>query len=522
MAKIMRRLKAGPSVVALLVLTWGSYGLAQPRFGNFGGQGHTPPGHGGGHHPPNLPINPHGPNYPHVPVGPIVPPVTPHVVPTPIHPTPYVPNYVPDYAPQVMPNPIIPDITPETNVVPVDVTPEPNHPWEHVTPVTPEQIEDWKHQTDHQTQQIIDELSKIIDGKIPDVIHNIHDHTDHGTLTPEHLIDLIHHLEPLVPHDPGKQTHISGLINRLVINNRLKFVLINVNIVININAWWNFGVIIWVPALPWGQVILLNNGWWFAGMGFCCGNDIWFDTGYLPQAAGLPYAIGPPVPESQLERVASGVLLANGTTATVNYTVDGQPFTMPPNYRQALPAGRSWTVAFDRGGGFGTATYSLTDGTYKFAATQRGLDLFRHQFQVTVDNRDNPFVFRYVVDNARQTLAAKQSQIHSGNYPIEVRFDDGAGQSKRKVLETGTFRVAVGKDNKLDLFAPDAVRLPTPLPELTKQRKPATINLFADPKKLTPDLFATRLPELPGQAPSGGTAEPVAPNPTQGEKNEKQ
>ncbi|MEX0612509.1 MAG: hypothetical protein WD229_10350, partial [Pirellulales bacterium] len=61
----------------------------------------------------------------------------------------------------------------------------------------------------------------------------------------------------------------------------------------------------------------------------------------------------------------------------VIYTLNAIRYTMQPGFEQKLPAGRSWTVEFDRGGSFGTARYSLTPGTYAFALTERGWDVFR-------------------------------------------------------------------------------------------------------------------------------------------------
>jgi hypothetical protein len=42
-----------------------------------------------------------------------------------------------------------------------------------------------------------------------------------------------------------------------------------------------------------------------------------------------------------------------------------------PTYEQTLDGGQTWTVEFDRGGGAGTARYSLVAGTYKFKQSER-------------------------------------------------------------------------------------------------------------------------------------------------------
>jgi hypothetical protein len=48
---------------------------------------------------------------------------------------------------------------------------------------------------------------------------------------------------------------------------------------------------------------------------------------------------------------------------------------MYSGYSQKLTGRPSWIVEFDRGGSFGTARYTVTQGAYKFIATDRGWDL---------------------------------------------------------------------------------------------------------------------------------------------------
>ena len=58
---------------------------------------------------------------------------------------------------------------------------------------------------------------------------------------------------------------------------------------------------------------------------------------------------------------------------------------MKPGYAQNLSTRDSWLVEFDRGGDFGTARYTVTAGTYKFVATDRGWDLVKD----TLDTADS-------------------------------------------------------------------------------------------------------------------------------------
>jgi hypothetical protein len=71
------------------------------------------------------------------------------------------------------------------------------------------------------------------------------------------------------------------------------------------------------------------------------------------------------------------VVIVNQQEDTVAYTLDGQRYDLSPNYSQKLTTRASWVVAFDRGGSFGAARYTLTEGTYKFVATERGWDLVK-------------------------------------------------------------------------------------------------------------------------------------------------
>jgi hypothetical protein len=174
----------------------------------------------------------------------------------------------------------------------------------------------------------------------------------------------------------------------------------------------------------------------------------------------MTVAIGPPLAETDAKPVTSGAVLINAEDMAVNYNVNSKAFTMEPEYRQALPGGRTWVVAFDRGGSFGQAKYGISEGTYKFALTDEGWNLFKHTFEATIDNTENPFDFLYVLDNKHQTVPAGQSQQHTSAYPLVVRFDDAQGKSKTKRVESGLYKVAVTQENTLDLYGEDAVAPP--------------------------------------------------------------
>lgn len=68
---------------------------------------------------------------------------------------------------------------------------------------------------------------------------------------------------------------------------------------------------------------------------------------------------------------------SDGLEAVVDYTLNGNPYSMRTGQAQKFPNDRLWTIEFDRGGDFGTARYSLSPGTFKFKLTDRGWELVR-------------------------------------------------------------------------------------------------------------------------------------------------
>jgi hypothetical protein len=66
-----------------------------------------------------------------------------------------------------------------------------------------------------------------------------------------------------------------------------------------------------------------------------------------------------------------------GNNATLSFSVNGQQFMLQPGFKQDLMGGAGTVVTFDRGGGLGTASYTLSGGTYTFTATPNGWELFR-------------------------------------------------------------------------------------------------------------------------------------------------
>lgn len=69
---------------------------------------------------------------------------------------------------------------------------------------------------------------------------------------------------------------------------------------------------------------------------------------------------------------------------TVNYTLDGTEFTIPPGYSQNLQEDRAWVIEFSRGTDLEQVQYGLQSGVYTFAVTDQGLELYRSEFPKTV------------------------------------------------------------------------------------------------------------------------------------------
>ena len=60
----------------------------------------------------------------------------------------------------------------------------------------------------------------------------------------------------------------------------------------------------------------------------------------------------------------------------IEYTLNGQSFTMKPGQSQKFNHDRDWIVGFDRGDGKGATQYSLKASAYKFKKTDNGWELF--------------------------------------------------------------------------------------------------------------------------------------------------
>ncbi|MCC9630278.1 hypothetical protein LOC68_17930 [Blastopirellula sp. JC732] len=217
--------------------------------------------------------------------------------------------------------------------------------------------------------------------------------------------------------------------------------------------------VIYNPNMPEGKVVNLGNGTVMVGTDR---GELEIGQATLAEALGMKVAQGEPEPESDAKIPTSGVVLRNSKSSqgSVSYVVNSKySYEMQPGHIQSLGNG-PWTVAYDRGGSFGEAKYTLDKGTYEFRPSENGWNLYAKKFEVVIDNSGNPGEFHYVVNNVAKTVASNSTQTHTSEYPIEVRFDRGDGNgTKRKVLSDGRYEVAVSpQDNLWDLYSADAER----------------------------------------------------------------
>jgi hypothetical protein len=121
--------------------------------------------------------------------------------------------------------------------------------------------------------------------------------------------------------------------------------------------WWNNR---WYAYPPFGYGGFFNGGYY--GGGSYAGSS-------YAEPAQLAAAYNGP-----------GVALRNPTEHTLNFTVDGQKqMEAGPGETVRLTEFADYQISFDRGDNFGTATYTIYEGTYEFTPTDRGWELFRQK-----------------------------------------------------------------------------------------------------------------------------------------------
>jgi hypothetical protein len=374
------------------------------------------------------------------------------------------PNYVTPHV-NVVPQA---NVVPKTNVLPRQIAPQPaitpvaNTGTSKVLKLSPADIARMTAELKVKNNQLLDDLTQRINAgaqgagldaaavaNLRRLIDAVRQGVNNGTLTAADLVDLVNAVNGNLPRD------ILITIGQVAVNQQVIIWIANAQPGANpIPAGANVPIAL-VPGLPVGTIIPLGFGPTLVGLGNAA-DMIILGEGNVLQAAGLPAAVGPPVTDFDGPLTAGQVVLTNVGQDPVNYNVNQSPFSMQPTFKQDLTGGQTWTVEFDRGGSFGAAQYELTEGWYEFTPTEKGWELFKQSFDVTLEN-GNDFDFHYVLDNQRRVLAAGQADGLVGAFPPVLRFDNGDGQIKQKRLKDGTFRVAVTAGAALDLFPASSV-----------------------------------------------------------------
>lgn len=81
-----------------------------------------------------------------------------------------------------------------------------------------------------------------------------------------------------------------------------------------------------------------------------------------------------------------GVSIRNPTQHPVNFTLDGsRQMIVQPGETLRLTDYADYQISFDRGDQLGTATYTIYEGFYEFAQTDRGWELYRQKNDAQMD-----------------------------------------------------------------------------------------------------------------------------------------
>jgi hypothetical protein len=116
-----------------------------------------------------------------------------------------------------------------------------------------------------------------------------------------------------------------------------------------------------------------NGRWWFWGPGdqwMWYGDDgrwLNYNNAYVVNRPILENFSGDPI--KIVNPAKNGV--------TLNYTLNGALFNIPPGYSQDLREDRAWVIQFNRGQSLDQARYGLNSGVYTFGRTDHGWELYR-------------------------------------------------------------------------------------------------------------------------------------------------
>jgi hypothetical protein len=161
-----------------------------------------------------------------------------------------------------------------------------------------------------------------------------------------------------------------------------------------------------------------------------------------------------PGEEAPIEAMTVVLLNPEENAHTVSVLLAGEELSLEAAEQIQFETPEATIVAFDRGGDFGTAKYSLAEGVYEFKLTDQGWELYRKSFNVTLDNSAGESDFNYLADGEPFSVAVGETRTHESSFPVVVSFDRGDGAEPAQVaLPTGTYMIGVNPDTELlDLF----------------------------------------------------------------------
>jgi hypothetical protein len=210
------------------------------------------------------------------------------------------------------------------------------------------------------------------------------------------------------------------------------------------------------PNLSVGTAVVLNGTTVMVGNRGQGGVEI--TRGSAPEALGLPVINDDPLPDAEGAPQRSGTLIMNPRQhgETIRYVLNGEEYIMRPGTSQRLRTGRNWRIEYDRGANAGVSEYTLSDGTYVWTPTERGWQLYKQRYDVTIDNTRNLRDFHFVVNDEPMVVRAGHARKITNRYPLVIEYDRGNGSERvaKSVNFSGNIEVGVNaQDNLLDLFA---------------------------------------------------------------------
>lgn len=209
------------------------------------------------------------------------------------------------------------------------------------------------------------------------------------------------------------------------------------------------------PNLSVGTAVVLSNSTVMVGNRGQGGVEI--TRGNAAEALGLPVINDDPLPDAEGAPQRSGTFIFNPRKhgETIRYVLNGEEYIMRPGTSQRLKTGRSWRIEYDRGATAGVANYTLGDGTYVWTPTERGWQLYKQRYDLTIDNSRNPRDFHFVVNDEPLMVRAGHARKITNPYPLVIEYDRGNGTERvaKSVTFSGNVEVGVNaQDNLLDLF----------------------------------------------------------------------